>query len=85
MTVSATPQWLQIVDKKRNSRDEAISRFSEAQDASSGTLHPDGPSNGTVDDATSQETSFDSIGDVLGAISAGTLTATELCTAYIKR
>ena len=44
-------------------------------------------SNGTCPTATatSQETSFDRIGDLLGAISAGTLTATELCTAFIER
>lgn len=31
MTASTIPQWLQIVEKKRNGRDEAIRRFLEAQ------------------------------------------------------
>ena len=51
------------------------------------TLRVNGLSNGasTTTSATSQDTSFDRIGDLLGAISAGTLTATELCTAFIER
>lgn len=47
--------------------------------------HVNHRSQGTTDDATAQETSFDSIERLLGAISAGTLTAADLCTAFIKR
>lgn len=101
MTVPTTPEWQQIVARKRNDRDKAIQLFLDRQGAASGvrllsglcrpaltllqTLRSVGFDENAVHGATSQETSFDRIVDLLGAISAGTLTATELCTAYIQR
>ena len=101
MTVTTTPQWQQGVARKRHDRDEAIRRFLDAQSAASEvrllsglcgsaltllqTLRSTDVDQKAAGGATSQETSFDRIVDLLGAISAGSMTATELCTAYIQR
>lgn len=101
MTVTTVPAWQQVVARKRDNRDEAIRQFLDTQGAASAvrllsglggaaltapqTLRVNGLCNGTATGATSQETSFQEIKHILGAISAGTLTATELCTAFIQR
>ncbi|KAF1952794.1 amidase [Byssothecium circinans] len=83
MTVSE-PQWLQTTNKKRHNRDDAIRRFTELHEASSKvrTLHERGNATSNGDDTTP---SIDSVDGILGAISSGAVTATDLCTDYISR
>ncbi|KAL5113584.1 hypothetical protein ACEQ8H_008532 [Pleosporales sp. CAS-2024a] len=74
----STPQWLQIAEKKRALRDDAIAAFhaksaQPSQDAESPNDHTDTP------------TAKDDIDGIRTAISSGKVTATELCVAYISR
>ncbi|KAF2636582.1 amidase [Massarina eburnea CBS 473.64] len=72
MTVN-TPQWLQTATQKRQSRDEAIRSFTDTYGPAQATPDVD-----TVD-------AVDTVDSILAAVSAGSVTATKLATAYISR
>lgn len=72
MTVTLEPQWLQTTQRKRQIRDDAIQRWSKEHDDSS--TQP-----------TSKPTHLDSVQEIVQAISSKSVSATELCNAYIRR
>ena len=75
MPSSTVPKWQQTVTEKRRIRHEAVQKYSDSHQAQTSTT--DGPAAAT--------TSIDQVDDVLQAISSGTVTAAELCDAYIGR
>jgi hypothetical protein len=98
MTTS-TPQWLRTVEKKRGLRDQAITRFSDGSDVAHQVplyvvpkgsalngLEPLHPKESSKPDKDRQMPSgIDDIKCIQQAISSGTVTASELCMAYISR
>ncbi|KAF2682321.1 amidase [Lentithecium fluviatile CBS 122367] len=63
------PPWLHTATQKRQLRDAAIQRF----------IHVHGALPAVASSA------IDDVDDILAAVSSGTVTTTELCTAYINR